>query len=170
MRVAHDGMRVRANAGSGSFRRKPRLDDFYDEAERQVKALRDELDEDPAAGGVRVKAAKERAVRNRLDRVKDALKQFPEVRARRKKDKDQARVSTTDPDARKMHMADGGFRPAYNVQFTTDTQSQVIVDAAVSKVTAMGGCFCQRCSARGSGMHAPRARCWRMRVSPGTRM
>jgi len=28
-------------------------------------------------------------------------------------------VSTTDPDARVMKMGDGGFRPAFNVQFAT---------------------------------------------------
>lgn len=30
-----------------------------------------------------------------------------------------------------MKMADGGFRPAYNVQFTVDTASRVIVEAGV---------------------------------------
>src|ERR1019366_9075541 len=32
------------------------------------------------------------------------------------------RASTTDPEARVMKMADGGFRPAYNVQFASDTR------------------------------------------------
>ena len=43
----------------------------------------------------------------------------------------EARVSTTDPAARIMKMADGGFRPAYNVQLATDTESQVIVGVGV---------------------------------------
>ena len=30
-----------------------------------------------------------------------------------------------------MKMGDGGFRPAYNVQYGTDTESQVIVGVAV---------------------------------------
>jgi hypothetical protein len=42
-------------------------------------------------------------------------------------DRNKARGSTTDPDARVMKMADGGFRPAFNVQFSTDTDSQIIV-------------------------------------------
>lgn len=133
MRVAHDGMRVRANAGSDTFRRKDKLEHFLKEAEQQVKSLRDELDEDPAAGGARVKAARKRAAEERLKRVRDALDQYPGVHAKRKKDKDGARVSVSDPDARRMHMADGGFRPAYNVQFTTDTASQVIVEAQISQ-------------------------------------
>jgi hypothetical protein len=41
------------------------------------------------------------------------------------------RASTTDAEARVMKMADGGFRPAYNVQFATDTQSGAIAGVAV---------------------------------------
>jgi hypothetical protein len=47
---------------------------------------------------------------------------------KRKGDKpEEARASTTDPDARVMKMGDGGFRPAYNVQFATTCEGQVIV-------------------------------------------
>src|SRR2546426_63666 len=45
---------------------------------------------------------------------------------------DEARASTTDPEAAVMKMADGGFRPAYNVQFAADTESQVIVGLDVA--------------------------------------
>ena len=58
--------------------------------------------------------------------------QLAEVEARKKvKEKEKARASTTDPEARVMKMGNGGFRPAHNVQFATDTASQVItgVDA-----------------------------------------
>jgi hypothetical protein len=42
-------------------------------------------------------------------------------------------VSTTDPDARVMKMGDGGFRPAYNVQFaTTVDEARVIVGVEVT--------------------------------------
>ena len=37
------------------------------------------------------------------------------------------RVSTTDAEARVMKMADGGYRPAYNGQFASDPETQVIV-------------------------------------------
>lgn len=46
----------------------------------------------------------------------------------------EARVSSTDPEARVMKMADGGFRPAYNVQFSTDTETQVIVGVDVNNI------------------------------------
>ena len=46
-RVAQDGLRVRASAGSGSFRRKKKLKDYLKEARRQVEAVK-KLAEDPA--------------------------------------------------------------------------------------------------------------------------
>jgi hypothetical protein len=99
------------------------------DAEEQVEALRRELDDDPSATSRRLKAARERAAEDRRRRVQEALRQLPDAEARKRdpKEKDKARVSTTDPDARVMKMGDGGYRPAYNVQFATDTATQVIV-------------------------------------------
>ena len=37
------------------------------------------------------------------------------------------RVSSTDPEARVMKMADGGFRPAYNLQFAVDVATRLVV-------------------------------------------
>jgi transposase len=131
-RVAQDGMRVRASAGAASFRRGATLRECLKEAEEQVEALRKELDDDPAATSRRLKAARERAAEDRRKRVQEALAQLPEVEEKKDtKSKDKARVSTTDPDARVMKMGDGGFRPAFNVQFTTDTATQVIVGVDV---------------------------------------
>jgi hypothetical protein len=57
------------------------------------------------------------------------------VAARKRKDeRDQARVSTTDPEAHFMKMADGGTRPAYNVHYATATDSQVVVGVDVHTV------------------------------------
>jgi len=132
-RVAQDGMRVRASAGAASFRRERTLKECLAEAEEQVQRLREELEEDPGASRRRAEAARERAAAERKARVEEALRQLPEVRAKKKpKEKGEARVSTTDPDARVMKMGDGGFRPAYNVEFATDTQTQVIVGVGVT--------------------------------------
>jgi hypothetical protein len=46
--------------------------------------------------------------------------------------RESGRASTTDPEARVMKRADGGFRPGYNVQLATDTQSQVVVGIEVT--------------------------------------
>src|SRR4051812_19206960 len=131
-RVAQDGMRVRASAGAASFRRRPTLEEALAQAQEQVDALRDEVEEDPAATDRRQKAARQRVARERAERVKAALERLPELEAKKKPDqRDKARCSTTDADATVMKMADGGFRPAYNFQFATDTATQVITGVAV---------------------------------------
>lgn len=132
-RVAQDGMRVRASAGAASFRRQRTLEECLSQAEEQVLALQAEAAGDAAAGSRRRRAAHERAARERRERVAAALAALPEVAAKKKPgEREQARVSTTDPEARVMKMADGGFRPAHNVQFATDTGSGFIVGVAVT--------------------------------------
>lgn len=128
-RVAQDGVRVRASAGAASFRGGERLEQLLAEASTQVEALKREVHDDPSATARRTAAARQRAAVERQQRVARALAQLPEVTARRQKAgvKGPSRVSTTDPEARVMKMADGGFRPAFNGQFSTATASQVIV-------------------------------------------
>ena len=131
-RVAQDGMRVRASAGAASFRRRETLQTCLAAAEEQVQRLRVELATDPAAGTQRQKAARQRAARERLERVQKALEHLPELEARKKpKDREKTRVSTTDAEATVMKMADGGYRPAYNVQLATDTATQIITGVEV---------------------------------------
>ena len=132
-RVAQDGVRVRASAGAASFRRRPRLEAFLAEAEAQVEALRRELHDDPGATTRRQAAAQQRAAAARRQRVAKALEHLPDVEAKKKAaEREHARASTTDPEARVMKMADGGFRPAFNGQFATDTAAQVIVGVDAS--------------------------------------
>ena len=132
-RVAQDGMRVRASAGASSFRRKPTLEECLADAESQVQAVKKELEADPSAASRREQSARKRAAEERRDRVKQALERIPEAEAKKKPDeKHKARVSTTDPEATVMKMGDGGFRPAFNVQFATDTKTQVITGVDVT--------------------------------------
>lgn len=133
--VAQDGVRVRAAAGAASYRRRPTLERFLAEATAQVAALGAELDDDPAATSRRVAAARERAATERASRVRRALAHLPALEAAKRragKPADEARASTTDPEARVMKMADGGYRPAYNVQLASDTKSQLIVGLDVT--------------------------------------
>ena len=132
-RVAQDGMKVRASAGAASFRRRTRLQQFQDEAQKQVEALKRELESDPTLGTRRQQAARQRAAAERAARLHQALQQLPQIEAQKPaKDKDKARVSTTDADARVMKMGDGGYRPAFNVQLATDTQTQIITGVDVT--------------------------------------
>jgi len=133
-RVAQDGMKVRASAGAASFRRGTTLAQCLTEAQQQVEALKQELDADPTAASRRQQAARKRAAAERVERLQKALEQLPLVEAQKKgqQAKEKARVSTTDPTARVMKMADGGYRPAYNVQLATDTATQIISGADVT--------------------------------------
>ncbi len=144
--VAQDGMRVRAHAGSGSFRRKKSLEQCREEAAREVRKFHDDRrddDSEPGGGNARRKAARERAARERAERVEAALKNLEELRQQKESRKRgsgaEARGSTTDPQARQMKMADGGFRPAYNVQFATDGDSRLIVSVDVTNNGSDGG-------------------------------
>ena len=132
-RVAQDGRRVRASAGAASFRRQPTLAECLQEAQTQVQRLRAEGETDPSATNRQPQRAQERAARERDERVRAALERMPELEAKKKSDeKAKARVSTTDPEATVMKRADGGFRPAYNVQFSTATVGQVLVGVEVT--------------------------------------
>jgi transposase len=136
-RVAQDGMRVRADAGAASFRRQARLEEHQAEARELVQALKAQAQADPAQASRRAQAARLRAAQEREQRIAEALARLPEMAAAKRRNGDKAedaRASTTDADASNMKMGDGGFRPAYNVQFATDCASQVIV--GVDAVTA----------------------------------
>jgi transposase len=155
-RVAQDGMRVRASAGAASFRRRATLEKLLQEAEQEVEGLKQQLAqagasappeggggqgvaaEGPAPAGApkgpsaQQREARRRAAAERLQRVEQALARMPEMEAKKKpSDKKEARVSTTDPEATVMKMGDGGFRPAYNVQYSTTCDKQIIVGVDV---------------------------------------
>ena len=148
--VAQDGMRVRASAGSGSFRREKRLEQFLEEARSEVARLAKERDCPETPSSRKQQAARERAARERQERLEAALASLPEIQAAREKrakrdSKDkrsrqqEVRVSTTDAEARVMRMPDGGFRPAFNLQMATDVDSQVIVGVAATNKGADAG-------------------------------
>lgn len=157
--VAHDGMRVRAAAKAASMRRKERLQRLHELAQAQLQALKAELHEDAGASSRRKQAAQERAAREREQRLAQALATMDKIERLRppKKDKKakgrdhdgppppganatapapkpepEPRVSTTDPEARVMKMADGGFRPAFNAQFVVDAPTQFIAAVGVT--------------------------------------
>jgi transposase len=142
-RVAQDGMRVRAGAGTSSFHGRATLERYLEEAKTQIETLRQELEADPGKGTRRERSARRRAAQERQDLVARALAEMKELEAQRearqKGSGEKAKTSTTDPEARVMKMADNGFRPAYNVEFATDVDSQVIVGTAVINVGGDGG-------------------------------
>ena len=129
---AQDGMRVRASAGAASFHRRPTLEKTLAQAQALVSALESPSAATDEAPTARAQAAQERAAQERVERLEAALVELPAVQASKPAaERDEARVSSTDPDARVMKMADGGFRPAYNWQFAVDTAQRVITGVDV---------------------------------------
>ena len=152
-RVAQDGMRVRARAWAASFRRRQTRERLLQEARAEVQRLQqkppvtatDPITKQEVASGQtpaaepgpsrQQQAAAMRHAEERLEHVEQALERMPEMEAKIKPGADkEARVSTTDPQATVMKMADGGFRPAYNVEYSTACRGQVVVGVDVVTV------------------------------------
>lgn len=111
--LALDGTRVRAAAGAPSFRSYGSLLECREQAALHLKAVLAQAD-DPTLTRAQ-KARREAAARDVQQRVEEAI---GACKAQREAHPDAvARGSTTDAEARVMKMADGGFRPGYNVQY-----------------------------------------------------
>lgn len=136
-RLSQDGLRTRASAGSSSFRREKTLRRLLDEARAHVEAVKQQADEAPA-DATRQAAARARAARERVERIEAAVAVLPELQAVKEhhtgkpSQQREARVSTTDPEARRMKLGNGGIAPAYNVQFGVDTASRAIIGVDVT--------------------------------------
>jgi len=169
--LSHDGIRIRASAGSSSFRRQATLERLLIEVKERIDRLRQEIDADPDASNRRLLAARERSARERQDRIEAALQAVRALQAEQvvkpqdhpaeppdgkappsndapstaapsddaKSKKKAPRGSTTDVEARVMRMADGGWRPAYNVQLTADLDTGIIVGLGIDTTGSDGG-------------------------------
>ncbi len=147
-RVSQDGVRVRVSAGASSFRREERLQKLLAESKQHVEQLRRQLEspESSAALSARQRGARRRAAQEKQQRLEQAIAQLPELKQKQGEAARQAgrgkrgqkirdtepRVSTSDAEARRMKMPNGGFNPACNVQLATDTKSRAIVGVEVS--------------------------------------
>jgi transposase len=147
-RISQDGVRVRVSAGASSFRREERLRKLLAESQKQVEELRRQVDEPEklSAAAAQKKGTRRRAAEDQQKRLEQALAQLPELQQRQaqrveraghgeygqKIREKQLRVSTTDPHARVMKMANGGYHPAFNVQLASDPRSRAILGVEVS--------------------------------------
>jgi hypothetical protein len=116
------------------MRRRQTLVELEKKARTQVAELKRELETDSAAGERRLSKRRLSAAEDRARRVAAALARHPAAVPKDKekrrdegdehppaggksgKNTKEERVSTTDPDAPLMRMADGAVRPGYNVQ------------------------------------------------------
>lgn len=86
--VGQDGMRVRASAGSSSFRRKATLEQLHKQAKELVDELNEERkneDKQMHQGDARRRAGQERAAKEREERIRKALEECEELAKQREK-------------------------------------------------------------------------------------
>ena len=129
--VAHDGTKIRAQAGADSFRRVATIGEKLEAARRLVE-------EDPQAeggGSQRQQAAQQRARRERVERAERALEELGKIQANLQEagQKERARVSSSEAEARRMKHGDNAIAPSYNAQISTDADSGVIVGVRLSQ-------------------------------------
>ena len=127
--VTQDGTKIRANAGSNTFRRQASLEEHLRQAEELVRRMKEQSQEEEKTSA-RKQAARERALEERAARLKAAIEEVQKLQ-KRKKDGKPAQASTTDADAHFMHTTGGGLLPAYNAQLTTDAKHGLIVGLEV---------------------------------------
>lgn len=130
-RVMHDGTKIKASAGKDTFRGEASLREHLIRAEAHVKAMEEASEEEVAP---RIQKAKERAVRERKERLSHALYELEKIKAQKKGS--HTKVSVTDPECRFMSQSDRGLAPSYNVQISTDATEKVIVGVGISQSSA----------------------------------
>jgi hypothetical protein len=128
--VAHDGTKIRAQAGVDSFRRETTLREKLEQARQLV-----EQDPQAEGGSQRQQAAQRRARQERLERAESALEQLQKIQAQVQdtEQKDRVRVSQSEAEARRMKHGDNAIAPSYNAQVSTDADSGVIVGVHLSQ-------------------------------------
>jgi len=132
-RVMHDGVKVKACASGDTFRREERIRVHLEKAREQVQQMGDPRTAEEVSP--RVAKARQRAAREKKERLELALGEMEKIRATKlsKAEKQEVRVSMTDPEARVMKQSDGGYAPSYNAQISTDAKEKVIVGVGVSQ-------------------------------------
>lgn len=130
--VMHDGTKVKAAASGQSFRREETLREHLQAAQKQVEQMGDPRQ---AELSPRQRKARERAARQKVERLQHALEEMKQVQAvpPQEKDSPPRRVSETDPEARIMKQGDGGFAPSHNLQISTDAAHGIIVGVGVTQ-------------------------------------
>jgi hypothetical protein len=106
--------------------------EHLERARQRVEQMGDPRNEE---AGAKVKQAQARARREQQERLQSALEELQKLQERKsgEKAKSEARVSTSDPQARVMHQSDGGLSLSYNAQISADATHGLIVGVAVTQ-------------------------------------
>ena len=133
--VMQDGTKVQAVAGQQSFHRRQSLEQHRERAREALRKLEVRAETEPRAERrTGAEAARQRAAREKLERMEEALRELERRQAQaRPEDGVELRVSQSEPEARKMKHSDGGWAPSYNVQTSTDAKHKILVAVSVSQ-------------------------------------
>ncbi len=134
--IMHDGTKIRAQAGVDTFRREQTIRERLQQARAAVDQMADPREEQTSKS--RRAAAQERAARQRAERLEAALQELREVQAEKKTEaeKEQARVSVQEPEARLMKHGDNAITPSYNAQISTESTNKIILGAQLTQCSS----------------------------------
>ena len=129
--VMQDGTKIKALASTRSYQREGTIREHLERARHRVEEMVPRNDEASA----KAKQAQARARREQQERLESALEELQKLQERKsgEKAKSEARVSTSDPQARVMHHSDGGLSLSYNAQISADAANGLIVGVAVTQ-------------------------------------
>ena len=130
--VMQDGTKIKALASTRSYQREGTIQGHLERARQRVAGMGDPWNEETSP---KTKQAQVRARREQQERLETALEELQKLQGRKsgEKAKSEARVSTSDPQARVMHHSDGGLSLSYNAQISTDAAHGLIVGVAVTQ-------------------------------------
>src|SRR6202521_1561995 len=130
--VMQDGTKIKALASSRSYHREGTIQGHLERARQRVAEMGDPRNEETSP---KAKQAHARARREQQERLESALEELQKLQARKsgEKAKSEARVSTSDPEARVMNQSDGGLALSYNAQISTDAAHGLIVGVSVTQ-------------------------------------
>jgi transposase len=139
--VAHDGTKIRAQAGADTFRREGTLEKEIAKAQQKVEELEQQSETEPEGGSRRREAAQRRAAQERLERMQQAAEELKKIRENKDsaKEREEARVSLTEPEARQMKHGDNAIAPSYNVQISTDAAEKIVVGVELTQCSSDSG-------------------------------
>lgn len=137
--VMHDGTKITAQAGPGSFRQEEQIVKHLTAARDHVASRGDPRDGEAT---VRQTAARERAGRERVERLEQALLHAQQISAAKRPGyahtrQRQTGVSSTDPEARITRHGDDHYALSYNVQISTDAAHGIAVGVDIGQAAPL---------------------------------
>jgi len=130
--VMQDGTKIKALASRRSCQREGTIREHLERARQRIEQMGDPRSEE---AGPKARQAQARARREQQERLESALQELQKLQQRKsgERAKSEARISTSDPQARVMHHSDGGLALSYNAQISADAAHGLIVSVAVTQ-------------------------------------